>query len=78
VRFAEKLWEEFVLKVLLGLNFPCQPSAGMRATKQRHQEKAGTILRASSKFHGHRLFRLLAVAVLKQFSVWNGTTPNPY
>ena len=33
VRFTEKLWEEFVFEVLLGLHFSRQPSAGLRATK---------------------------------------------
>ena len=52
-----------MFKVLLGLDFSHQPSAGLRATKQRCPEKAGTILRASSKFHGRRWFRLSAVEV---------------
>jgi len=34
VRFAEKLWEEFVFKVLLGLDLSRQQSAGLRATKK--------------------------------------------
>ena len=55
-----------------------QPSAGRRATQKRFPEKAGSVLRASSKFHGHRWLCLSAVAVLVQFSVSNGTTPNPY
>jgi len=78
VRFAKKLWEEFVFEVLLGLNLSCQPSAGLRATKQRYPEKAGTIIRASCKFHGRRWFRLSAVEVLVQFSAWNGMIPDPY
>ena len=44
-RFAENLWEEFVFEVLLGLNFSHQPNVGQGATKQRHQEKAGTIVK---------------------------------
>jgi len=32
-RFAEKLWEEFVFEVLLGLNFSSQPNRGLGATK---------------------------------------------
>ena len=77
VRFAENLWEEFVFEVLLGLDFSFQPNTGLGATKQRHPEKAGTIVRASSKFYSHRWFLVSAVAVLVQFSVWKGKTPNP-
>ena len=57
VRFAEKLWEEFVFEVLLGLDFSRQPNTGLGATKQRHPEKADTLIRVSSEFHGHRWFR---------------------
>ena len=77
VIFAENLWEEFVFEVLLGLNFSFQPNTGLGATKQRHPEKAGNIVRASSKFYSHRWFLVSAVAVLVQFSVWKGKTPNP-
>ena len=51
MRFAEKLMKEFVFEVLLGLDFSRQPTTGLGATKQKHPEKAGTIVRASSKFH---------------------------
>jgi len=54
VRFAEKVCEEFVFEVLLGLDFSCQPNTGLGATKQRRPEKAGTIVRASSEFDGRR------------------------
>jgi len=57
VRFAGKLWEEFVFEVLLALDLSGQPSVGLRTTKQRHPEKAGYIVRASSEFYGHRQFR---------------------
>ena len=67
-----------MFEVLLGLDLSRQPSAGLRATKKRLPEKAGSILRASSKFHGLRWFGLSAVAALVQFSMWNGTTPNLY
>ena len=67
-----------MFEVLLGLDLSRQPSAGLRATKKRCPEKAGSILRAYSKFHGLRWFCLSAVAVLVQFSVWNGMTPNTY
>ena len=73
-----KVCEEFVFEVLLGLDFSCQPNTGLGATKQRRPEKAGTIVRASSEFDGRRWFCLWAVAVLVQFSVWNGRTPVPY
>ena len=69
MRFAENLWEEFVFEVLLGLDFSFQPNTGLGATKQRHPEKAGTIVRASSKFYSHTWFLVSAVAVLVQFSV---------
>jgi len=49
VRFTEKLRVEFVFEVLFGLDFPHQP-ATLIATKQRHPEKAGTIVRASREF----------------------------
>ena len=52
MRFAEELWEEFVFEVLLGLDLSCQPNSGLGATKQRHPEKAGIIVRASSEFCG--------------------------
>jgi len=78
VRFAENIWEEIVFEVLLGLDFFCQPNAGLGAIKQRHSEKAATIVIASSKFYGHRWFISYAVAVLVQFSVFNGMTPNLY
>jgi len=52
VRFAENLWEEFVFEILLGLDFSCQPNAGLEATK--HTKKACTIVRVSSEFYGHR------------------------
>ena len=58
VRFAEKLWEEFVFDVLLGLDFSHQPNTELEATKQRHPDKAGTIV---SEFNGHKWFRLSAV-----------------
>ena len=67
-----------MFEVLLGLDLSHQPSAGLRAIKKRPPEKAGSILRASRKFHGLTWFRLSAVAVLAQFSMWNGPTPNPY
>jgi len=67
-----------VFEVLLGLDLSCQPSAGLRATQKRCPEKAGSVLRASSKFHGRRWLCLSAVAVLVQFSMWNRMTPNPY
>ena len=57
VRFAEKLREEFVFEVLLGLDFSRQPTTGLGAAKKRHPEKAGTIVIASSEFYGHRWFR---------------------
>jgi len=66
-----------VFEVLLGLDLSRQPSAGLRDTQNRRPEKASSILRASSKFHGLRWFGLSAVAVLVRSSVWNGTTPNP-
>jgi len=78
VKFAEKLREEFVFEVLLGLDFSRQPTTGLGATKQRHPEKVGTIVRASREFHGHRWFFVWAVVVLLQFSVWKGKTPNLY
>ena len=58
VKFAEKSRVEFVFEVLFGLNFSRQPTTGLVATKQRHPEKAGTIVRASIEFHGHRRFCL--------------------
>ena len=67
-----------MFEVLLGLDLSRQPSAGLRATKKRCPEKAGSVLKASSKFYGHIWLCLSAVAVLVQFSVLNGTTPNPY
>ena len=69
-----------MFEVLLGFVFSCQPNTGLGTTKQRCPEKAGTIVRASSKFDGHRWFRLSAVTVLHvvQFSVWNGTILDPY
>ena len=78
VRFTEKLWKEFVFEGLLGLNFSLQQNTRLGATKQRHSEKAGTIVKASSKFYDHGWFHLSAMVVLEQFSVWNGMTPNPY
>jgi len=50
LKFAENLWEEFLFEALLCLDFSSQTSAGLGAFKQRHSEKAGTIVRASSKF----------------------------
>ena len=76
-----------MFEVFLGLDLSRQPSAGLRATQKRCPEKAGSVLRACNKFHGRRWLYLSAVAagvcismvaVLVQFSVWNGTTPNPY
>jgi len=55
-----------VFEALLGLDFSLQPNTGLGATKQRHPEKAGTIVRASSEFCSHRWFLVSAV----QFSVW--------
>ena len=78
MRFAKKLWEEFVFDVLLALDFSRQPNTELGATKQRHPDKAGTMVRASSEFNGHKWFRLSAVAVLVQFYVWNRTTPDPH
>ena len=57
-RFAAKLREEFLFEVILGINFSHQPTTGLAATKHRHPEKAGTIIRAFSKFHGNRWFCL--------------------
>ena len=78
VRFAEKLWEEFVFEVLQGLDFPRQPNTGLGTIKQRHPEKAGTIIRVSSESHGCRWFHWSAVAVFVQIFVWKGRTPNPH
>ena len=50
---CKKSWEEFVFKVIFGLS---QSTTGQRATKQRHLEKAGTIISASSKFQCHGWF----------------------
>jgi len=50
VRFAENLREEFVVEVLLDLDFFHQPNIGLGATKQRHPEDAGTIMRVSKEF----------------------------
>ena len=63
---------------LFGHQFFVQPTTGLRATKQRHPEKAGTILRASNEFHGHRWFCLWAMAILVLISVWNRMTPDPH
>jgi len=71
------LREEFAFEVLFGLNFSRQPTTGLGAIKQKHPEKAGTILRASREFYGHRWFCLWAMAVLVQFSVWNRKKSNP-
>jgi len=54
VRFAQKLWEEFVFEVLLGLDLSRQPNARLTATPKRCPEKAGSVLRTSSKFRGRR------------------------
>jgi len=42
-----------VFEVLFGLNFLCQTTTGLRATKQRNPEKVSSITRASSEFRGH-------------------------
>ena len=39
VGFAEKLWEDFVVEVLLGLDLTRQPSAGLRDTQKDAQRR---------------------------------------
>ena len=41
----------------VGPRFSCQSNTGLGASKLWHAEKAGTIVRASSEFYGHRWFR---------------------
>jgi len=53
-----KICGKTVKRVLFGLNFSRQPTTGLGAIKQRHPEKAGTIMRTFSKYHGHRWFSL--------------------
>jgi len=39
-----------VFEILLEIDFSYQPNTGLGATKQRHIEKAGTIIRAPAGF----------------------------
>ena len=41
--------------VLFGLDFSRQQNTGLVAIKHSHQEKAGTIMRAFSEYHDHRV-----------------------
>ena len=52
---GEKLWEEFVLEVLFGLNFCSQPTTGQGVRKERHLKKTDSII---SEFLVCRLFCL--------------------
>ena len=58
------IWSHF------GHQFSRQPTTGLAATKHRHPEKAGTIIRASGEFHGHGWFCLWAMAILMLIFVW--------
>ena len=56
LQIAKRLWEEFVFEALFNLLFSRQPTTGLGTTKQRHPEKAGTIMQPFSKVHAHRRF----------------------
>ena len=68
LQVRDSIWSHF------GHQFSCQPTTGLVATKQKYPEKAGTIIRTSSVFHGDRWFCLWAMMILVLISMCNGMT----